>query len=530
MARKLLPIADFAKAGLNSDLMPWDLPGNFLTDIRNIRIIRGKLVPFGGYSVLSTLPNATMVPGSLQFVNSTSGKFWIVMANNSVWALNPTPNTWDDISLAGGYTITDPEAWTSCMLTNIPVLNHPSSVPQYWNPQALGTDLTELPWDATTTWSEAGESCRIIRSHKQFLFALDLVSSTYGEIPDGVRWSSPADINGVPNSWDELDVTNVAGLTTLGGTGGRIVDGLGLRDAFVVYRENSITVFDYVQNSSYVWRIRELMSTVGAVSANCIAEVKGKHYFIGDGDILVNDGNTVKSLLHNRIRKRFVANYDVEYFRNSYVVKNSVAYEIWFCIPETGNQFPNIAYIYNWRDDTWAIRDIPVSPFASYGNQASLQLTWSSVPGSWATTPLLWTQSQLTPLDDSIVAVTQPSGGTPGQLLILDKTVEGNAVPFDSKIERTGFALEGINKTTTICTVYPHVSGSGKLYIRLGSQDFPGAPTRWKNPVLFDPTAMRKVDMRTTGELHCFQLYTENSSEEWAISGMDVEYVDAGTR
>lgn len=144
--------------------------------------------------------------------------------------------------------------------------------------------------------------------------------------------------------------------------------------------------------------------------------------------------------------------------------------------------------------------------------------------------PLLWTQSQLSPLDDTIVCVTQSGGaGGVGQLLYMDISVNAST-PFDCMIERVGFALEGLAKTTTITSIYPHIQGPGSLYVRLGSQDYPGAATRWKPPVLFNPNTDRKVDMRTTGELHCFQFYTEDTAEGWSISGMDIEYADAGAR
>ena len=71
---KLLRISDYAKSGLNSDLMPWDLPASFLTEIRNVRIITGKLSPFGGHSKWVDLP-VDFEPGYLMHVGSISGQF-----------------------------------------------------------------------------------------------------------------------------------------------------------------------------------------------------------------------------------------------------------------------------------------------------------------------------------------------------------------------------------------------------------------------------------------------------------------------
>ena len=82
----------------------------------------------------------------------------------------------------------------------------------------------------------------------------------------------------------------------------------------------------------------------------------------------------------------------------------------------------------------------------------------------------------------------------------------------------------------TITTVYPHSEGNTPFYVQLGSQDYAGSPVRWKEPVLFNPSTDRKVDIRTTGELHAFRFYAEDITIPWAISGVDVEYTEAGLR
>ena len=524
---KLIQLANFAKAGINSDLMPWDLPGDFLTEISNVRISRGRLSPFGGEETWATLP-VDFKPGYLMNNNANSGSYWMIPGLDAVYVFDGA--IFSDISSAGGYPgILDESLWQGDMLSRVAVLNHPSHFPEYWPDQNPATLLLPLPWDATNTWADVNESCRIIRTHKQFMFALNLVSNGE-EIPDGVRWSAPADINSVPPTWDPLDVTQVAGLTTLGGNGGSIVDGKPLRDAFCVYRKSGISVFDYV-GGNFVWQIRHLSTTIGLVSPNSIVEVKGVHYFIGDGDILVNDGNSIESLLHNRLRKRFIANYDADNFRNSYAILNSVASEVWFCIPSSGHVYPNLVYIYNWRDDTWAIRDMPEAPYANYGTEGSAPVTWDDKNTPWDGQQGSWGQRQLSPLDDTLVAVTSPEDvGQSGRLVFLDYSLSNNEVPFDSVIERTGFALEGMNNVTTITRIYPHMRGPGSVYIQVGSQDRAGAPVRWKPEVLYNPDTDRKIDFRTTGELHCFRFRQLNDTSFWELSGIDVEYVNSGVR
>ena len=461
-------------------------------------------------------------------VGSTSGSLWIVAGLDAVYAFDAV--SFSDISNVAGYAgITDEDLWQGCMLSNIPIINNPNSYPEYWAPQSIGITLEYLPWDVSNTWQDAGESAKIIRSHRQFLFAMDLQSGPT-EIPDGVRWSAPADIGGLPATWDPLDTTNVAGLTNLGGDGGRIIDGLSLRDAFVVYRESGISVFDFI-GGPFVWRIRHLSTTIGLLSPDSIVEIKGTHFFIGDGDILSNDGNKITSLLHNRLRVRFISDFNSDNYLNSYAVKSNVNNEIWFCIPESGSTYPSLAYIYNWEDDTWAIRDIPEAPFSNYGQQSSPVVNWDTISSTWENAAGLWGARQRTPLDDTIVSVTKPESPDPsGRLLFLDNQATGINSEFSSVIERVGFALEGLNNVTTITRVYPHIRGTQSVNMQFGSQDHPGAPIRWKEVVTFDVANDRKVDVRTTGELHCFRITSESVSSSWELSGIDVEYVSAGVR
>ena len=523
---EILRLNNFALSGLNTDILPWDLPGDFLTYIKNVRIKNKRIGPFGGHYTWANLP-VDFDPAYIQHIGSTSGIYWVICGDGAVWAYDGS--TFSDISSGAYAGITDKDLWSGCQLSAIPIFNNPGHFPEYWSPQSGAQALQPLMWDASNTWQAANQACDLIRSHKQYLFALGIYNGV-DHILDGVRWSSPADINGLPATWDPLDTTNVAGLTQLGADGGVIIDGRSLRDAFTVYRESSISVFDFV-GGPFVWRVRHLNSTVGLVSSEALQEVKGVHLLIGDGDVLMNDGNQITSLLHDKIRNQFANSINPDTYQNSYSVKNNVASEVWFCIPTDGATYPNLAYIYNWRDNSWSIRDIPEAPHANYGPQKETPLTWDELVEQWNTYSTPWGSTGLTPLDDTIVQCTSlPGAGQQGKLLILDKAQLGYDEPFDTVIERIGFALDGLNKVTTITTVYPHAEGPEPFYVQIGSHDYAGSPVRWKPAVLFDPTQDRKVDIRTTGELHAFRFYGEDITSSWAISGIDVEYSEAGLR
>jgi len=524
---KLLNLIDFAKAGLNSDIMPWALPGDYLTAIRNIRIKDGKLSPTPVAEVLSELPES-FFPAFMLFVDSSTGYYWIIAGDDSVgtkcvYAYNYL--NYYDIS-TGPYNGLIKDDWQGIMLSGVPIINHRDNFPQYWAPQSVASPLVDLPWDATKSWREADESAVIFRGHKQFMFALDLRSGLE-TIRDGVRWSAPADINSVPPTWDPLDTTNVAGFTTLGTDGGKIIDGLSMRDAFVVYREKSVAIFDYV-GGQFVWQIRQLSTTAGLVSSNTIIEVNGFHYFIGDGDIYVNNGNEIVSAIHGRIREAFTGNYNAQFFYRSYVVRNDTFSEAWFCVPSATSEYPDLAYVFNWRDNTWSTRDIVANAYAGYGKRNVPTPVWEAQDVSWDLYNAPWGRTITTPLANALFAVTPPEGANAGKFVELDSP---NMYSFeiDSIIERISYTIEGIQSTTTINRLYPRMVGPGSVYIQLGSQEIPGAPIAWKERELFNPAVDRSLTTRTTGQFHCFRVESADD-QPWEFGGFDIEYVMAGGR
>lgn len=518
---EFLPLKGFAQQGLNTDVIPWDLPEGFLTDMQNIRVINNKLVTFGGYRTWSTAP-VDFGAGWLIHGGALNHDFWLVAGATGVFSFGG--NTWTDISGAFTGGPVDESLWTGDVFSEFIVLTHPNEYPFYWAGTNAGDPLVELPWSPTQTWADVDVRAGIIRSHKDFLIAMDL-NEQGTELLDVIRWSDIA-IDGLPASWDETDPATLAGRIQLGGRGGRIIDGRSLRDAFCVYREDGISVMDYT-GDFFVWRIRHLENTSGAITKDAIVEVKGVHYFIGDGDIFRNDGNEVRSIMHKRIRTRFLGNINVAAFDKSYAIRHELAKEIWFCVPEKNSEYPNTAYVYNYVDDTWFVRELnPEFKFMAYGPQSEVaRRTWDSWTETWNTATGVWGQSTRTPLNNTLVGIS--AGST---LLLPDSDEQDNVEVYNCFIERTDLAIEGHANVTTIKSIYPHMRSTIPVQIRIGSQDRAGSPIRWKPFQTFDPQVDRKVDIRTTGELHCFRIEAPNNDGFWEFSGMDVEYDFAGKR
>lgn len=511
--------------GLNSDISPWELSPEFITSGVNFRSSANRIVSAGSNEDWDA-PSANINAGHVLPVQTSGGSdFWMVLGRASIEVFDGA--LWHDMSSAAGYSglgADDELLWTSCMLGAIPVINNPQHAPEVWTPQQTTTILTPLNFDASNDWATMGYSFDTIRSHKNFLFALDLLENGE-EFPNSYRWSHPADINGLPFTWDETDPSALAGKAQLGGDSGKIVDGWSLRDSFSMYSERGVNILDYT-GDEFVWRRRELSSAFGIIAKNCIAEIKGTHFFLSDGDIVKNDGNRLESVVHNKIRKRLTSQMSSDYYDRSFVVRNTALKEIWFCVPEDGSEYPNVAYVYNWRDDVWSIHDLPANiVHAAYGPQSSPPVTYLTVPGTYDTTLLTYGSQKRTPLNSTVIGGYSDTSG----LVILDPNDSTPGIDTDFFIERRDIQIGDVKGVKTITRTYPYMDGESPVTIQIGSSQSVGGTIDWTNEITFDPRTQRKIDIRSTGMLHAYRIRSIGDGAV-SLTGMGIDYIESGSR
>ena len=92
---KLLPINNLSKSGINSDIMPWDLPPDFITDGQNFRMVANKIKAHEGWSFIANLPD-TFEPGMILYVNAAENDYWLIAGLDAVYIYNGS--TFTDIS------------------------------------------------------------------------------------------------------------------------------------------------------------------------------------------------------------------------------------------------------------------------------------------------------------------------------------------------------------------------------------------------------------------------------------------------
>jgi hypothetical protein len=179
----------------------------------------------------------------------------------------------------------------------IPILNNSSDVPQMWSPVNFSTpqllqDLSNWP---------SGVTCKSIAGFKQFMIAMDVTKSSTN-YPRMIKWSTGSSFNSVPSSWDETSATLDAGEYELADTMGAIMLGKQLRDSFIIYKDDSIWGMNFI-GPPFVFRFYEITNQFGALSRHSVIEVEGGHVVLANGDLLMCDGQSVKSLMTQKMRR-----------------------------------------------------------------------------------------------------------------------------------------------------------------------------------------------------------------------------------
>lgn len=571
-----MPIAeirDIGRAGVVSDVAPWDLPPAALSSGINFRLSNGKVQTAGGTEPASP-PLDDTIGHVVQSTDFGGDSTWLVCGSSSVAKFNGV--TFETVGAnvrarTSVYNDVDPVLWSSCQIGEVTFLNHPEGGPLYWT-DTLGTgvDLSELPWHigaTVETWADAGKSCKVLRAHKNFLFALNMtefddpnnpaVATTYN---DKVWWSHPAEPNGIPFSWkptyDQAD--SLGGFVTLG-RGGAIIGGESLRDSFVIYSEEAINVLDFT-GGPLIWNRRTVSSTAGLASKEALVEVNGIHYFISHDDLMAFDGNQVTSLLHGRLRTLFADVANSDYMHNAWAAHNPTYAEIWFGVPVQNSEHPQALFIYNYRDNTWSLRDLEGEfRHARFGDSPNdRDAGWDDLQASWGQNRASWLlagdapfdgilfgawKSELHNIDPEASGVTDIFASERGAYWDDNSTTwDVNAETWasvdvradyqrrDTVLTRTDLPILGMEGVSTITRIYPLVNGTAPLQIRVGSQQQAGGPVKWAGDYRpFLPSRDRKIDVRTTGELHAYEIKSK-SGEYFDFTGMDIEFTPAGQR
>lgn len=516
-----IEINDIAKFGAVADVPSYQLPPEVWSFAQNMRALDMKMEQLLGWEAIFGTP--TVPPHFVAPISTASQNFWIYLGLEKAYVYDGTSHTnitRQSVGVDVDYTVQNGSDWNGTVIGGVPVFNNGTDVPQYWPTISAATKLADLVnWPST-------HRAKIIRSHGPFLVAFGLTESG-DSFPHRVLWSHPADPGTVPTSWDINDETVDAGNVDLSDVNSGIIqDALALGNATFIYKETSTWRMRYVGGRAiFDFGETPWLPTIGLLAPRCVALTGDglRHVLATQDDIIWHNGNTVRSILNNRQRKRLASELDANNYGNSFIFPNPLYNEMWFCYPTSGNEFPDAALILNYSDpENWVVTEANGITF----RHAAIGLIESPSEETWEDNPDEEWDEDTGPWSEVQRRRVVLAGPAATKLYNLDKGTTRDGTSFTGTLRREGLALIGKKrngewivdhqKRKLFQALWPKVQG-GPISVRTGASETVNGATSWGAAVAFDPLTEVKADVPpASGRSLSIEFSSSNS---WSLDG-----------
>ena len=505
--------------GLNQDLSKHDLPLGAWTDCLNIRFLDGYAWQTFGHGEVYNSP--AFAPQHVLPCNISGSRYWIYTTAAKTYA----------VTISGGVAVhTDithatprtgvVNKWTSTLIGGIPVLNtgDTTSVPMSWDLN-LGNKFVNL-----TAWP-ANTYAKSIRTFRNYLIALNITKAGVS-YPFMFKSSHAADPGFLPSSWDETDPTKDCVQFDLAEGYDVVVDGMQLRDSFIVYKEASVWRVDFT-GGTFVLNRQKVLGTSGALNVNCIVEVDGFHFVVTNNDIVTHDGQQAISILDQKTRRWFFQNIDVNAVDKVFVFKNPFFNEVYVCFPAIGSSVCNRAIVWNYHGNTVSVREMPNVNHANFGPvDNGLTGNWAQDSAPWDSDLTAWNGPDFVPSTARVLM-----GCDNSKIYMLDSSSSFDGVMPTAYMERRGLSLGEPETMKLVRGVRPRITGNvgQTVTIKVGSQADPYADPDYQAVGTFTigqtPPAF---DCMVTGRYFALRIES-GGAFQWRMDSYDLDVVPAGS-
>ena len=526
-------LSDLGSIGIVKDADPHTLPPSAWTNGANVRFREGVVEQAAGYlDLLYNENTATRAAGHDE-------TYWIVQASGSGDSYLVTAGTQDDgtcatiaRTLEGAYNDCTPADWvgetdklyygiklSGGVFDGTPILASGRGNKVYYLPSPLcGTTFTELRYVGGTRLS-AKLKFDVVRPMWQHLFGLgtEVVSSSVdgvarGYYPRLLWFSDAADPGNVPGSWD---ADNAATLSRsypdpFASYNGALVDMVQLGQDAVVYQEDACHLARYTGQAPFVVSFNTALHEIGAIATGCVAAVRNQHLVLTESDVVIHNTQQVESILERKLRRWLFSQFDTTNYRNSFVKANFQGNEIWICYPSSGQIYPDMAVVWNYKDNTTTIRELrDKTTFAWFGKQTS---------GPFG--------SSYQPTQHTLFMSTLQAGEN---ILRMEYGNKWGTADPSCYVERTGLPIEGDSVSRKLVTrIWPEIDGDGSdVNFYIGDHDRVDDPVHWQGPYAFTPGEDHSIPVRSNGRLHAVKITWCNGATV-RISRIGLEYEPVG--
>ncbi len=505
--------------GFIADQPDTALPAGAWTDSRNVEYREGAVEKCRGYA--QALGDLSVTAIWAAPITDGTNYFWAYGSGTVMYATDGAAHA----NITGSVTLgaQDDLNYSGGQFHGYLVVNDGVGIPQTWRP-SLANDLVSL-----TAWP-AGVQCRVMRPFKDFLFAFRVTEGgSYN--PRLIRWSDRAATDSLPFSWDFNDPNNQAGINELGQTDDQIVDGSRLRDSLIIHKESHTWAAEYIGGGD-IFGFREIFSEIGLLSEGCFLTFGARQVVWTTNDIVMHDGNSAESIIDGRWRKWLQARINTNRYKRCFVVGDFPSRKAYFCFPEAGYDWPNLALVWNWAENkcfpyelggpkTFATRGIIPGSAVSIDSDVGTFDEASGVIDDETYSPF---QTRVLLLDSIRNRAYQNDTGETYDGSRMLCYAERTSVPF----------TKDLMQVRTVSAIHPMIDGTpgDDLLFHIGCRDTQKEATRWRGPFAFRIGSDYKLDLLGARiNARIIDLRIEyNGANTFKLSSYKVEFENSGSR
>jgi len=495
--------------GFISDTPAHEVGPDFFTLMTNV-IVRGGFAQriAGSRSVYGTALGVA-APGQLMHaINAeVSGtNYWLLFEDDgTAWAVEGINATQIDDSLLT--SVDDPVDFSSGLLNGVPVISNSADEPVYW---AGGDLITLIDWTAT-------ESCQFLTAFQYHLFALD-ISGPGGTFNNLLKWSDAAEPGTIPDSWTP-EAGNEAGDVELSDSPGGVLCAYPMRDSLMIYKRSAMYQAKYVGGNN-VFNFRKVQSTSGALTRRSVCDVNGMHLVVTDGDIVLTDGSSRRSIGEARVKDWLFNQLDQTNYPNLFCAYNRAQHEVLIGFPTAGAEFCNSALVYNVDLDSFGVRDLADLVQAPVGfiNDTTESNRWQDRSETWTAAVGAWGGSTISSARDSMVFIHTDE---------MHQQDVINAETITAYLGKYSMDFGDSGRVKFLRRLHVQArAGYGTLYVRAGSQMQPNDSITWSSETtITDPEQI--VNLFAQGRYLSVEVRSAGS-DVWKITGLDLEVEQRG--
>ncbi len=499
--------------GMAKDINPTALPNEIFSHTENVRFEDNAAKKILGHDNVFTAPS--VAPYFL--INLTGAtNYWFYAGSAKIYRTDGSTNTDVTRTSGGDYatSLTGTGNWVGSIFNGLPLITNGVDEPQIWS---TGTskfiDLANAPL------------CKSIRPYGNYAIALNTTESGTN-YPNRVKWSDAT--TSLPTTWAAA-ATNDAGQNEIGDEGDIIIDGTSLAKSFIIYKEKSTWLMNYI-GGNLVFSFQKLFNDTGVLSRNCVVEFDSRHFVVTEGDLIVHNGVSKESIATGTVKRTLFDDLDSTNYKNIFTLHNKQKTEIWVCYPSVGSTYCDKALIWNYKTKAFSFRDLPNILHIATGivNPGASSTVWSGQSQSWIaySTTTSWGERNYNPAETSILM----AGTTDTKFYRADNGFDFAGSNFTMTLERKGLTLDGnTNTVKSVRKVTPRAAGTGSVNISIGSAMSPNATYTYTASQSFNPNSQNKVDARSTGKYIAIK-FQHTSATTFELNGYDLEYEVLGER